>query len=77
MTASVPHLLARPEDIPADLRLDAPLSCTRSLLDGELRAWDGPMQEVRSPIFVPGPDGNSPPERALLGFCPVHDADTF
>jgi len=65
-------LLARCADLPSGLGLDRPLECRRHLLDGELRQWSGPMQEVRAPFFLEGPDG---PEHPLLGLCPVHDAE--
>jgi len=71
--ASTPYRIATQQDIPADLSLKAPLICREYLLDGELRTWDGPMQEVLSPIFVSGPDG---PQHQLLGASPVHDAET-
>ncbi len=65
-------LLARRADLPPGLGLDRPVDCRQYLLDGELRQWTGPMQEVRAPFFVQGPDG---PEQPLLGLCPVHGAE--
>jgi glyceraldehyde-3-phosphate dehydrogenase (NADP+) len=67
-----PRLLARPEDIPADLALASPVRCREFLLDGRLMPWTGATQEVRSPIFVPGDAG---PERKLIGFCPAQGAE--
>ncbi len=71
MASMPPHVLAQPQDIPADLVLPGPFHCREYLLDGELRTWDGAIQEVFSPIAVAGPDGA---RRWLLGSCPVHDA---
>ncbi len=67
-----PSFVASTQDIPADLRLAGPLTCREYLLDGELRTWNGPMQEILSPIFIDGPEG---PCRQLLGTCPVHGAE--
>jgi glyceraldehyde-3-phosphate dehydrogenase (NADP+) len=64
-------LLARPESIPDDLALSGPLSFQHYLLDGELLVWNGPMQEIFSPVFV---DDASGPKRQPLGSCPLHDA---
>lgn len=68
-----PFRTARPQDIPADLAHSGPLVCREYLLDGELREWRGPMQDVFSPIFC---DAGQGPRRQLLGSCPVHDAET-
>lgn len=68
-----PFRTAFPQDIPSDVALTGPLVCREYLLDGELRVWDGPMQEVFAPIFV---DAGHGPARQLLGSCPVHDAET-
>jgi len=70
MTAT-PYRIAH--DIPAELDPGAPLVCREYLLDGEMRVWRGPMQDVLSPIFVEGGGG---PARRLLGSCPAHDAET-
>lgn len=63
--------LAHPDGIPGLLALPFPLECREYLLDGELRLWAGPMQQVMSPIQVPGEAG---PQPMVLGSCPVHDA---
>jgi len=68
-----PFRTAYPQDIPDDLVLSGPLLCREYLLDGELRTWAGPMQDVFAPIFV---DAGNGPVRQLLGSCPVLDAET-
>ncbi|SNR59307.1 glyceraldehyde-3-phosphate dehydrogenase (NADP+) [Humidesulfovibrio mexicanus] len=71
MASLSPSLLVRPEDIPQEIALPSPLHTREYLFDGELRVWDGPTQEVLSPLSTSGPAG---PERIVLGSCPVHDA---
>lgn len=71
MASNSPSLLVRPEAVPRGLALAGPVHACEYLINGELAAWAGPMQEVRSPLFVQGPTG---PERVLLGFCPAQDA---
>lgn len=39
-------------DIPAAYGLPEPVEMNRFLLNGELRRWDGPMQEVVSPVCI-------------------------
>lgn len=70
MATQPPRLLARPETIPGELALSGPATFRQYLLDGELRTWDGLMQEIVSPIFMESAAG---PKRQLLGSCPVHD----
>lgn len=43
-----------PEEVtvPPQFRLNQPLDQRTYLLDGQLRTWEGPQQEVLSPIFV-------------------------
>jgi glyceraldehyde-3-phosphate dehydrogenase (NADP+) len=38
-------------DIPEEIRSGIPLHQREYLIDGEIRQWGGPMQEVASPIF--------------------------
>jgi len=40
------------EEIPPAYRIDTPIRQNYYLIDGELRRWDGPMQEVLSPVPV-------------------------
>jgi glyceraldehyde-3-phosphate dehydrogenase (NADP+) len=39
-------------DIPDEFRLNAPVIQREYLIDGELRIWQGPMQEVLTPIYI-------------------------
>ncbi|OIN99683.1 MAG: NADP-dependent glyceraldehyde-3-phosphate dehydrogenase [Desulfovibrionaceae bacterium CG1_02_65_16] len=72
MTAT-PYRIAQPHEIPPELDPGAPLICREYLLDGVLREWTGPMQDILSPIFVAA---GGEPARRLLGRCPAHDAET-
>ncbi len=51
-----PHLLQSifpdGKDIPEDFLYSIPVDQHDYLVNGELRAWDGPMQEVFSPVCV-------------------------
>lgn len=71
MTAT-PYRIVLPHEIPADLAPGDPLPRREYLLDGELRVWEGPMDEILSPIVT---DLGHGPERTRLGSCPAHDAD--
>ncbi len=71
MVSRPSRVLIKAQDIPAEFALREPLHRREHLLDGELRTWGGPCQEVFSPIAIAGPDGA---RRKLLGSCPVHDA---
>lgn len=61
------------EEIPARFGMREPAAQTEFLVDGEIREWRGPMQQVISPVCVTGSDG---PEAALLGSYPLLDAET-
>jgi len=56
------------EQIPAHLRIAAPIEQREVLIDGELRAWDGPVQEVLSPVCVETAAG---PVQRVLGSYPL------
>ncbi|GAA4036809.1 NADP-dependent glyceraldehyde-3-phosphate dehydrogenase [Hymenobacter glaciei] len=71
-TQSLTHLF--PPDaaaIPDAWRLAAPLHQRQYLLDGELREWAGPTQEVVSPMFERQPDGSLKPR--VIGSYPLLD----
>ncbi len=55
-------------EIPAECALIAPLHQREYLFDGEIIRWDGPMQEVYSPILVDEGEGLKEP---LLGSYPL------
>lgn len=54
--------------IPADYRIE-PIHQREYLLNGEMRAWNGPVSEVYSPICLPDAEGNL--QRKLVGSFPV------
>jgi glyceraldehyde-3-phosphate dehydrogenase (NADP+) len=56
-----------PAAVPADVRVEYYQAGARYLLDGQVRAWDGPCQEVLSPVCLGGPGG---PEPYQLGHYP-------
>jgi glyceraldehyde-3-phosphate dehydrogenase (NADP+) len=67
------ELFPRASAIPADYAAALPCESKAYLIDGELRAWSGPMQDVHSPILVRH-GRELRPQR--IGSCPVLDGDT-
>ena len=63
---SQPIFPASPEDVPENARVDASPHAGRYLIGGQVRVWQGPSMEVRSPVCVGG-------ERALIGRLPMLD----
>lgn len=61
-------IFPKKEDIPAEFRLPKPVEQREYLVDGELRRWDGPMQEVLSPVCEATPQG---PVRQTIGRFPL------
>jgi acyl-CoA reductase-like NAD-dependent aldehyde dehydrogenase len=57
--------------IPEAWRLPEPLHQREYLLDGDLREWAGPTQEVVSPMFERQPDGTLKPR--VIGSYPLLD----
>lgn len=55
-------------DIPEKYRLGAPIVQREYLIDGELRRWGGPVDEIRSPVSVRTPDGGL--EQVVVGASP-------
>lgn len=55
-------------EIPVNYRLSEPVEMNRFLLNGELRRWEGPMQEVFSPVCVRNGTDLS---RKMIGRFPV------
>jgi glyceraldehyde-3-phosphate dehydrogenase (NADP+) len=55
-------------DIPAAYGLSEPVEMNRFLLNGELRRWEGPMQEVVSPVCIRQGAGLT---RKMIGRFPV------
>jgi glyceraldehyde-3-phosphate dehydrogenase (NADP+) len=54
--------------IPAEHRHEEPVIQKEYLINGELRMWEGPMQEVLSPVCVRTASGVF---RKVIGSCPV------
>jgi glyceraldehyde-3-phosphate dehydrogenase (NADP+) len=65
---TIAALSATEEEIPEIYRIAAPLRQDHYLVDGELRHWDGPLQEVFSPVQVIGDAGPAP---KLIGEAPL------
>jgi glyceraldehyde-3-phosphate dehydrogenase (NADP+) len=61
------------EEIPVRFGMREPAAQTEFLVDGEIREWRGPMQEVSSPVCVTGSAGSEP---VLLGSYPLLNAET-
>ncbi len=68
MKDTIESLFPREEDIPRDCQLDCPIHQDYYLVDGELRHWGGPLQEVLSPVWVKA--GKSV-ARKLVGLYPL------
>ncbi|GAC1382608.1 MAG: NADP-dependent glyceraldehyde-3-phosphate dehydrogenase [Hymenobacter sp.] len=71
-TETLTHLFPPDEAaIPEAWRLTEPLHQRQYLLDGELREWAGPTQEVVSPMAERQPDGSLKPR--VIGSYPLLD----
>lgn len=55
-------------DVPAEYRLAGPVEQREYLINGEFRTWEGPMQEVLSPVCAVTPSG---PVRQVIGRFPL------
>lgn len=64
-------IFPEPHEIPAELALE-PIEQREWLIDGELRRWEGPMQEVLSPVCLRAPGGTA---QARLGAYPLLAAE--
>jgi len=56
----IQNLFPRPVDIPAALLSDIPFIQKGYLVNGEIRVWDGPRQEVLSPVWMAGDASPTP-----------------
>ncbi|MFO7686122.1 MAG: aldehyde dehydrogenase family protein [Desulfobacterales bacterium] len=56
----IQNVFPRASDIPPPLLEDIPSIQTGYLVDGEIRIWDGPRQEVLAPVRVAGGTGPKP-----------------
>jgi glyceraldehyde-3-phosphate dehydrogenase (NADP+) len=55
-------------DIPEAFQLLQPITQRAYLIDGELRHWDGPLEEARSPIYIQTEAGLVP---KVIGYFPL------
>ncbi|MEF9673455.1 NADP-dependent glyceraldehyde-3-phosphate dehydrogenase [Pseudomonas sp. MWU13-2100] len=60
-------------DIPEKYRLEGQLEQREYLVNGTLRSWDGPLAQVRSPVYLATTNGD---EQVILGSTPLLDAET-
>ena len=68
MKQTIASLSTAEEEIPESYRIQAPIRQDYYLIDGELRHWDGPLQEVLSPVQVRKGDTTA---RKLIGRAPL------
>jgi glyceraldehyde-3-phosphate dehydrogenase (NADP+) len=64
----LPTAFPRHREIPADAKVSYFADGAHYLIDGEIRAWDGPCQEVHSPVYIAGPKSLEP---YALGHYPL------
>jgi len=55
-------------DVPHEFDVETPINQTEYLVNGELRHWDGPVQQVLSPVFVRTSSGLS---QKIIGSHPL------
>ncbi|WP_248747674.1 NADP-dependent glyceraldehyde-3-phosphate dehydrogenase [Pseudomonas sp. MWU12-2037] len=60
-------------DIPEKYRFEGQLEQREYLVNGTLRTWDGPLAQVRSPVYLATAHGD---EQVILGSTPLLDAET-
>jgi aldehyde dehydrogenase (NAD+) len=63
------QLFPSEKEISSEHRPPSPVHQRSYLVDGELKNWDGPIETVRSPVCVRGPDGSL--EQVELGSYPI------
>ena len=75
MTTAQPLTFPSPDAIPPDAALAAPVHQRDYLLGGEMRRWEGPVQDVLSPICEETPSG--PAQRTIGSFPLFSEADAL
>jgi glyceraldehyde-3-phosphate dehydrogenase (NADP+) len=65
---TIPNIFPAEEEIPEAHRLATPIWQREYLCGGEIRTWDGPLQEVRSPVCLAGPSGA---QQKVIGGYPL------
>ncbi|MCD4785195.1 MAG: NADP-dependent glyceraldehyde-3-phosphate dehydrogenase [Candidatus Eremiobacteraeota bacterium] len=68
LVEKVKTLFPTEDEIPQKYRPDIPIRQVEYLINGELRKWDGPMQEVLSPICIKTGSGL---EQQVMGTYPL------
>ncbi len=72
MTDKIDALFPEEHQIPEQYRIPKPIRQERYLIDGELRRWDGRLQEVHSPVRLRTAAGSRP---KLVGEAPQLTAE--
>ncbi|GFO68735.1 glyceraldehyde-3-phosphate dehydrogenase [Geomonas limicola] len=72
MKESLAALFPAEAEIPEAFRIPTPLTQDYYLIDGELRRWNGPLQEILSPVQLRG-DGE--PAAKVVGAAPLLTVD--
>lgn len=70
MKQIIESLFPEPDEIPQQFRICQPIMQDYYLIDGELRHWGGPLQQVLSPVYVRDGAGNA---RKQIGSAPLLD----
>ncbi len=60
-------------DIPEKYRFEGQQEQREYLVNGALRTWNGPLAQVRSPVYLATASGD---EQVILGSTPLLDAET-
>lgn len=68
MLQQIDSFFPQAQQIPEQYRAWKPLRQNNYLIQGELRRWEGALQEVRSPVWVHTAEGS---ERQLIGEAPL------
>lgn len=72
-TTDLHALFPAETEIPAEFQLNEPICQNEFLINGELREWDGPSQDVYSPIFIRTENGLT---QKYLGRYPLLSEET-
>jgi glyceraldehyde-3-phosphate dehydrogenase (NADP+) len=67
-------LFSTEDEIPAEFQIREPVCQSEFLINGELREWNGPTQEVFSPVYI---KTNSGLTRKYLGSYPLLSGETI
>ena len=68
MLCKIEHLYPEEHQIPTQYRVLNPIRQNYYLIGGEIRTWDGPLQEVRSPVWIRSSEGS---QQKLVGEAPL------